>query len=387
MTGVRAFLWIAAATSVAILTSPETLRSALASAAGALLESTPFLLAGVALARVARGHVTALAGCGCGSGPSARSLPATAATYVAFGPFVAVGRFAAALLFAWLWPRIRRLPAPSRILATESPSLLLELARLLPATLLAAAVMQVSSFVDIRHLHAVAQLLAGTVLGFTASPCGLASVAVAGALRANAPLAATGFLCIAGIADLRALAHMRRPHDHSRPHDALAYAMLALALAVVAMRHGASLVHPLIAMLLGCSSIVCLVLAILHRTQQSGRARVAPALMLTAAIVTAPPPIYHATETTLSDAFPGEHVTFAGALVRDAYGAALVRYAITCCRADATPIVVRLARIPRREPGSWLLADGVLEASGDSLRLVARRLESIPSPADPFVYR
>ncbi|MGC1380703.1 MAG: hypothetical protein WA814_06725, partial [Candidatus Baltobacteraceae bacterium] len=66
-----------------MLASPESLRSALAASASALFEATPFVFAGVLLAHVHRRHGSAVAylGCGCGNGPSARSLPAAAATW------------------------------------------------------------------------------------------------------------------------------------------------------------------------------------------------------------------------------------------------------------------------------------------------------------------
>ena len=62
--------------------------------------------------------------------------------------------------------------------------------------------------------------------------------------------------------------------------------------------------------------------------------------MLAGVMVAAPPPAYTMTETTLTDLFPGERLDFTGRLARNGDSAALVRYAITCCRADATPVAV-----------------------------------------------
>jgi uncharacterized membrane protein YcgQ (UPF0703/DUF1980 family) len=65
----------------------------------------------------------------------------------------------------------------------------------------------------------------------------------------------------------------------------------------------------------------------------------------------------------------------------------LVRYAITCCRADAAPVVVRLDRAPRFATGSWLRVDGRIESIGGNLRLIADSAQGIAPPTDPFIYR
>ena len=88
--------------------------------------------------------------------------------------------------------------------------------------------------------------------------------------------------------------------------------------------------------------------------------------MLAAAVVGAPAPRYEATETTLTDLFAGERLTFTGELVRDASSAAMVRYAITCCRADASPICVRLAAPPHYAAGSGYASTGRSRAMGAS---------------------
>jgi uncharacterized membrane protein YcgQ (UPF0703/DUF1980 family) len=109
--------------------------------------------------------------------------------------------------------------------------------------------------------------------------------------------------------------------------------------------------------------------------------------MLAGALVAAPPPIYRATETTLAGGFPGERVTFLGVLARDASHEALVRYAITCCRADAAPVALRLASPVSYPAGTWLRTDGTLVADGDSLAYEATHVERATPPLDPFVYR
>lgn len=105
------------------------------------------------------------------------------------------------------------------------------------------------------------------------------------------------------------------------------------------------------------------------------------------ALAGAPAPVYHATETTLADLFAGERLTFTGTLTRDGSASALVRYAITCCRADAAPVVVRLARVLPDPPDTWLVVDGVIVERGRRLQLDPLHVERIAPPADPFVYR
>lgn len=379
----RGVLLAAAMLAVAALSSPESLRGALATSASALFEATPWALAGIALAHVLRRHHTAFAylGCGCGRGPSARSLPAAAATWLLFGPIVALLRVCAASAVANALERNHHCAS-----ATHAPShLLAELAAVLPAALLAGGAIQLFAGVDPARLHPVAQMLAGALLGFSAAPCGLGAVMLAGALHARAPLAATAFLCVAGILDLRAL-RIAQPH-HAPEHDGFAYALLAAALGIVALRRGDALVHPAIAAALGCCAVAALAGGILHRRRVSPSARFAPGLMLIGALAGAPPPQYSATETTLTDLFPGERLVFTGALSRDGRNDALVRYAITCCRADAAPVAVRLVRAVPYAAGTWLRVDGSITRSSGELRLRPQRIERIAPPLDPFIYR
>lgn len=374
----RFALFAAALAALAALSSPDSLRGALATSASSLFEATPFVLAAAIAARlVRRPHATAFLGCGCGAGPAARSLPAAAATCMLFGPLIAAARFFAAVLVARALARHR----PHEACAHEPVDLLGELAALLPAALLAGAAMQYGTALDPSHLPAPLCALAGALLGFAAAPCALGAVAVAGALHARSPLAAAAFLCIAGIIDLRAFS--TRPHVAAR-HDALAYVALATALAIVALRHGDSLVHPGLSPWIGVSAAVALGGAIAHRRRLEPARRAAPLVMLAGALVAAPVPVYRATETTLTGLFPNERLTFTGALVRNAGASALVRYAITCCRADAAPIVVRLERSPPAATGSWLSVDGRI---GNDLRLVAEHVRAVAPPSDPFVYR
>lgn len=378
----RTILYGAATLALAALTSPDTIRSALAVSASALFEATPFLLAGIVLARLlGRRDMVAYLGCGCSSGPSGRSLPAAAATWLVFGPLIAIARYAGALLVARI---LGRRTSECNGGNEASADVLGELAAVLPAALLAGASTQLFARFDPARLPPLGMTLLGAALGFTAAPCGLGAIALAGALRVRAPSAAAAFLCVAGIVDLRAL--LRRP-QRALGHDGFGYALLAAAAGVVAWRHGDALVHPAIAVALAICAPASLLFAIFYRRRTCAPARLAPGLMLIGAFVSAPPPAYHATETTLTDLFPGERLTFTGTLARERGAGALVRYAITCCRADAAPIVVRLARMPSYPAESWLRVSGEIESLRGDLRLVPQSVERIPAPSDPFVYR
>lgn len=376
----RNILYGTAAFALAALVSPESLRGALAASASALFEATPFVAAGALLSFLLRRRCTLFdyLGCGCGDGPAARSLPAAAATWLLFGARVAITRYLAALLAARLL-RCRFAPAPG---AHGIANPLRELDAVLPAALIAGVVMQFA-FAAARLPHAGGILL-GTALGFFAAPCGLGTVALAGALRVHAPAAAAAFLCIAGIVDFHALVPLRRAELGD---DAFAYALLALGLGIVGWRGGDALVHPAFALPLTCCAVVALACAFARRHARCAPVRIAPALMLAGSLLGAPPPQYRATETTLTDLFAGERLEFTGALTRDGTAGAIVRYAITCCRADATPVAVRLARVPPYPNGSWLRVVGRIAGSAGQLRLVAERVERVSAPTDPFLYR
>ncbi|MBV8197055.1 MAG: hypothetical protein JO263_02885 [Candidatus Eremiobacteraeota bacterium] len=378
----RIALYGSAVAALASLANVEVLRAALATSGSALVEATPFVFAGVALEALVRParSLIAYVGCGCTPGPSARSIPAAAATWFAFGPTVAIARVAAATLVAALLRR-RGGPCDARV---GAPQALNEIATLLPAALMAGAAMQLFTAFGTARLAAAPSAMLGAALGFS-SPCALGVVALAGALRASAPAATAAILCIAGIVDVRALrARHRVPLGE---HDGLAYALLGCALAGVALRHGAALVHPAFCAPLALCAIAAFVCSVIFRRRRCGAARIAPALMLCAVLIGAPPPDYHATETTLSDLFAGERLRFTGALTCERNACALVRYAITCCRADATPVVVALRDAPRRWAGNWLRVDGTIESAGRDLTLVPRRIERIAPPGDPFIYR
>ena len=366
---------IAAAVAIAAVASPAALPQTLATAAAVLLEAAPLVLVSAALARARLPPwLAAYAGCGCGGGPSARSLPAALATAALFGPGIAGARLLAGTAVA-------RIADQSCSATASSP--LDGLAEMVPAALLCAAVAQLAPRFGLAHAPPVAAALAGALLGFV-SPCGLGSAAVAGALRGQSPIAAAVFLCVAGIADLRVF--MRPAHTAAR-HDAFAYALAGAACAAAALHRGAGLLGPYTAAATAIAAPALLMLAVRHRKATAPRVRTAPVLALAGALIAVPPPSYAATGTTIDGLFPGESLSFTGALVRDADGDALVRYAILCCRADASPMVLHLTGLANGTPGSWYGARGTIVERNGRFALRAQRIEPAPTPADPFVYR
>jgi hypothetical protein len=378
---VRTILYGTAALALTMLSSPDGARSAVAASASALVEATPFLFAGVTLAWLFKGRRRAAEyfGCGCGGGPSARSLPAAAATWLLFGPYVALARFAAAAIAARILSRTQRHCDRSH----DELRPLGELAAVVPAALLAGAAAQFGTFFAAAHLTALESALGGALFGFVAAPCGLGAVAVAGTLRQRDPIAAAGFLCIAGLVDVRAL--RVRAHGGAGA-DSFAYILLAAALGIVAWRHGDALVHPVFVAPVAFCAIAAAYMALRARRRRCAVVRIAPAIMLAGALLGAPPPQYRATETTMRDLFAGERLSFTGTLVRASGNSAIVRYAITCCRADAAPIAVRLQQPPPYAAGSWLHVEGVVEDRSGAMQLQAQRIQRVAAPNDPFLY-
>lgn len=355
------------------------LTALLVTSASTLFESAPFVLAALVLTQTPvrwNARIGAYLGCGCGVGPSARSLPAAAATCFVFGPLVAGARLAAAIL-------VDRFTRSGNVCAHRRASLLSELHLLAPVAALGAAAALVLPALAGYHIAGAAAFLSGAAGALVLAPCALGSVAFAASLRAIAPASAAGFLCIAGILDLRTWLGREGGNDE---HDVFAYGVFSLACALVALRGGAQLVHPKIALALWACAAAGAAFAYRFRDRRCAKLRVAPLVMLAGTFLAAPLPAYHATETSLADAFAGERVDFTGVLTRTRDAATLVRYAITCCRADAAPVVVRLLDTPPRSLHGWIHAHGVLVGRGHRLFLKAT-LVTVSAPADPFVYR
>ena len=348
-------------------------------AAATLFESAPFILAAAVLLRLPLRRGALLVpylGCGCGAGPSARSLPAAAAACVVFGPLVAGARLAAA--FA-----IDRMRRRSGTCVAHEASFLTQLASLVPLAAIASVFALFAPALFGSRVPPIAAFSGAALLAFLMAPCGIGAVALAAVTRAAMPAAAAGFLCVAGILDLRTW--MRTAHDEHR-HDAFAYLLAAGAFALAAAHGGAGLLNPRFTFALWLCALASCAWAYRHRAERDPRLRLAPAVMIAGTVFAAPPPAYHATETTLADAFAGERIDFTGVATQSGAATTLVRYAITCCRADAAPVVVRLERFIPQLHG-WVRARGVLITAGNELRLRAQDVQRIPAPADPFVYR
>ena len=368
-------LWSAVAIGIALAAiAPQVVMAVSASAVSVVLESLPYLAVATALSPLVGRYahtLVAYAGCGCGAGPSARSIPAAIATAALFGAPIALARIALASLVAHMRPAHDH----------ARGNLLGEVMHVVPAAVLAATMMFWLPALPLRGVHPALLLCAGALLGLVASPCALGGVALAAALHASAPLAAIGVLCTAGIAPW-----VPGWQLHAR-HDPFAYILLALTCAVIAAHHGGALVHPRMTIPLALCASYCALLAWRFRASSSPASRVVAGAAFAVVIIGAPAPAYRATETTLADAFAGEHVDFTGVAVTDRTHAALVRYAITCCRADAAPVAIALDRNIPRDVGRWMHATGVIEANGGALRLRVAALTPVTPPSDPFVYR
>jgi hypothetical protein len=372
----RAAIYVALFVACAAAAPVQT-RAVLESAASVLFETLPYV-AGAALLRPMLGRFApaalAFAGCGCGRGPGARSIPAAIAAAALFGPAVAGARFVGACVIA----RLRSYDDEH-----DDASILADVTALALPALLCGILVSVAPLVDLSHQRSIVQLALGATLGFTAAPCALGGVALAAALRTQSPLASAAALAITGIVDMRVW--WRAGHKHATP-DRVAYALLAVACVVVAYRHGATLVHPRMTLPLWGSAIFFAILAARTPVLAAPTQRAIAAALISAAILGSTPPPATATATTLDDAYPGERVDFTGTY--DSSGVPrVVRYAITCCRADARPVTLRLARRINYDSGAWLHVSGSLSqtARGD-LVLEPASVTRVATPVDPFVY-
>jgi hypothetical protein len=365
---------------------PWLLHQALAATAGTLFEAAPFVLA-VSLAPGAFvRRLAALLGCGCGSaaGPAALSLPAAALCWTVFGPDVALVRFGAAAALHAFGRRSENLHAEPDVLGQ-----LLSIA--VPAFALALATTLLGIGTGLRWpagLPAPVALGVQFGAGFAAgtfAPCSTAAVALAAMLRGPSPFAAAGMLASAGIVPVRRPSML--PKANGTREASLSIALVGLACAALAVRGGSGLVNPRLVPLLWLALPAALAGL---RTRPVTRTRfgvVAPLLMAAALVLGSPVPQTRAPASTLDDVYPGEAIAFLGRATYLRRRTTLVRYAITCCRADATAIVVPTTIPFRFANGAWLRVRGTIAEDGQGAIVRVTSWQRVRAPADPFTYR
>lgn len=381
---------IAAAAFCAAL-PPPALHAALAAAAGSLFEAAPFVLLAELLGSPrlrALGAFAVLAGCGCrGRLPGALSLPAAALCWLAFGPAVALGRVGAALALI-LTRRARGAGRCHEGADEPAPDALAELAAL-AVTAAVASVAAGALGAGAATLHASGP--AGSALAFAAGvalgavvPCATAGVASAAALAGPLPSAAAGLLASAGLLGLGLPPAPRAAARETR----FASVLLAAALAALAWRGPSGLVSPRLVPAVAAAAVMAALGCRKRTTALKRGAALAPALMAGALLAGSPQPAYRTDAAGLPGAFPGARLSFAGTALRAGNATLVERFAIACCRIDASPVAIALDRRLAVAQGEWVTVDGVVaRGAGGALVLQTSAWRRTPRPADPFLYR
>ena len=396
---------VLSATVLIAVAFPPALRSAaIAAATGTLLEALPFVLASALLPRGRLLRAFDFLGCGCGTtSPGACSLPAIGLCWLAFGPFVALARAFAGVVLA-TGPIGRFIGSPSSAqgcaIQAPRPDPLASLARLAPqalaGALLAEGLRSAHTFAWPEPLATMAAIGGGLLLGIL-MPCATGAVAIAASLRSIAPAATVALLVTAGIVRFPpggpGPTTLDSPDSRGgRGAERLGFALLAGASAMIACRGPSGFVNPRFVIPLGLVALAGAALARYPQARSTARFPAAvPVLLLLATIAGSPLPERAIAATMLDDPYVGERVHFVGALATSggtAPEATLVRYTITCCRADAQARAVRLNRPLAGAPGTWYDARGVLETGPDgAFELHVATIDRITPPADPFAYR
>ena len=384
-----AALWLAAALGCAAL-GPAALHAALAAAAGTLFEAAPFVLAAELLPQ-RLGLLTAVAGCGCGRrAPGALSLPATAVCWVAFGPFVALARFAAGVLIFAVRRRPGRGVADGTVASRDAFDELLALGPCAAlAVVLAGGLGAAAHHLGATFVVRAGFFVAGCLLG-TAAPCATAAVAIAAALAPAAPAAAAGVLACGGLVSIAAFSkgpYFARPApvESGSRRGAWSRIGLALALGILCVRGASGFVNPRLLPFAGAGAVFALLGA--RRPARSGNAAYVPAILFVALATGSPVPPEAASATRLDEAYPGERLAFVGRAHRSDRATVLERAIITCCRADASAVALRLSTQLRIADGTWIAATGTVTRSDDGFVLRTARWHVVAAPADPFLYR
>ncbi len=372
---------------------PPLLHAALASAAGTTFEATPFVLAALFLRSPRTRRLAALASCGCGALPGALALPAVALCWLTFGPVVALLRIAGAATGLAL-----HRPASVRAARTcpDPPAELEAIAFAAFASALACEALRIAS-PHAGPLESTLLFAAGALAGIV-SPCASAAVATSAGLRGTSAAAAAGLLVTAGILPpgfLRSTLGRCRlpwPRDNALPtrgNGRINYALLGFACAVLVARGAGGFVHPRLLPAIALAAATCLYLSLRRDDALRTSASIALPLALAGALVAGSPlPRSEVDATNLSDAYPGASVRFTGTAQSRGNRSMLVRYAITCCRADASPLALRTERRLEVRDGTWIEASGTIErdSRGELVLRTEKWRETVP-PADPFMYR
>jgi len=368
---------------------PPALHAALAAAAGTLFEAAPFVLVGELVPLHRARELVALAGCGCGTRfPGALALPALALCWLAFGPFVTLSRATAGAILT-----VQRSVRPggcSEVAGErDRADVFAELATL---ALYAGAASLVSGVLQ-AGLRAVESSAWGTGLAFAAGlalgsimPCATAGIAVAAGLKGGLGAAAAGVLVTSGLFRLP----LRHSADRGRRTQTAPFTatLIALALALLAFRGPSGLLNPRLLPLEPLGALAALVGARRRRTALGPVAAALPALMLGALVIGSPIPPERVDVTSLENAAPGERLAFTGTASVSNGATTLERFAITCCRIDASPVSVRLDRVLAVPAGSWVSATGTLvRTTAGALVMSPSATALVAAPADPFIYR
>lgn len=364
---------------------PARTHAALASAAATLFEAAPLLLIATLLPRPFRGLAQS-AGCGCGTAriPGALAPAAIAFCWIAFGPATAIARAVAGTAIVGL-RALRPRRAGTEHGGPRETDPFAELGRLGAC---AAGASLLAGYGTPFAGEPVAGALAGLAIGATA-PCATAGVALAAGFAPHAPVAAAAILATSGIVPRFAFPRRRTPGPR-RPAADLRFAalLLAVALAALCARGPSGLVNPRLLPLVMLGVAASAAYAVRRRSGHPAAAAL-PAAMLAALAAGSPEPHYVADETTAAAGFPGESVRFTGVAhtARDRSETRLVRFAITCCRLDASAVAVALDRRLAVPDGTWIAASGTYRLHDGALVLAPDHWRSTPPPADPFIYK
>ncbi len=332
--------------------------------------------------------------------PGALALPAIALCTLSFGWPIALARVLGALALTAILARAQSHGDP-RPIEPVAPQPFEALADLIPATLAAVLLRDV-----IAHLATqfgtgppalAAEAAFGALLGWIV-PCATAGIAVAAAFHVPAPAVTIGMLTTCGLARYarrsRRIAH---PPDHATQRQPIprngarfGFAIVAIALAVVACGGATGFVSPRLDLPIGIGS--ALAIACVMRPLSDVRPHwLVPFVLFGAIVAGSPTPIPpRADATTLEEAFPGEALAFTGRAHRSDGRTVLERSTITCCRIDARSIAIELDAALPVSAGTWIEANGIFvrDSSGRlRLKLAPGSWRAIVPPHDPFAYR